>query len=845
VVTIPYREAHDCIVSLLTDPRVDQSKLLFFNKDPLAPPPSKVIFIEDINTGEAYLKSYEKWISKPKQVLFPIIFYIDATVTGQFSDLPVTALKMTLGIFDQETRDQGWAWRELAWIPQVRKESARGKKLFKDSKHLDSQDVVVMDGEGQYAESESEDEESAAAEESDDVVKAQDFHSMLSFGLESFVKLQESGFIWDQVAHGQITRGIEYIPFVVNVKCDTEEGDLLCGKFTVRTKNVKHLCRYCHCPTDQGDNPLAKYKMKTQGDIQKLIDKGDLVQLKAISQQNIQNAWYKVRFHAANDRGIHGATPSEMLHALLLGIFKYLRNIFFVYMGESSTLAQDINGLCKMYGKLLSHQSDRDLPYTNFAKGIQKGRLMAKQFRGVLLVMAAVVRSESGRKFLMKRRKFGKENGLRDWSLLLELMLEWEAYLCEPKMKKQDVMRLEKKHRFIMYIIRNVAKRAEGMGLKVMKFHAISHLVEDIRLYTTPSTYDTGANESHWKETKYAAILTQRKEALFSEQTAKRLTEFLTIDLAYEEIETGATVWEHFDDVPERKNLDPEQMNMATESEDIYIQSGSQSSNESGTNDSHSSCSGIEIRTGGTRILVFEDSDNKNIASFEILGRSKHKNTTRWVTQTVEFLVGLQNQVCEHISQKDLPVLTEHKRGNIMFRGHPNHRGEGAWKDWAIMDWGHGWGKLPSRIWCFVDLRGLNPNAPALQYGGTQLKQEVYAVVEVATYDATTDVGGIQSDLFIPLTLEVGGIDTDASVTERKFYLADVDTIVEPCIVIPNIGDKPNAYLQVKPRRDWSKEFVSWLKDPHNIDDMVITDNEQANEQPKEKAKVGKTKRKR
>ena len=119
--------------------------------------------------------------------------------------------------------------------------------------------------------------------------------------------------------------------------------------------------------------------MKTPEEIQRLVDHGDLEALREMSQQNIQNAWCPVRFHAANNRGIHGACPSEMLHAILLGIFKYARGIFFQYMGKYLKLAEDINGLAQMYGKLLTHQSDRDLPHTNFSKGVQKGKLMAKQ----------------------------------------------------------------------------------------------------------------------------------------------------------------------------------------------------------------------------------------------------------------------------------------------------------------------------------------------------------------------------------------------------------------------------------------------------------------------------------
>jgi hypothetical protein len=246
--------------------------------------------------------------------------------------------------------------------------------------------------------------------------------------------------------------------------------------------------------------------MKTQPEIQKLVEKGKLDRLQAISQQNIKNTWYKVRFHRANDRGIYGTCPSEMLHAVLLGIFKYLREIFFKYMGKTSQLAADVNGLAKMYGKLLTHQSDRRFPNTNFSKGIRKGKLMGKEYRGVLLVMAAVLRSTAGRKLLMARQRFGGETGLDDWTLLVELLLEWESYLCESVMKRAHVHRLARKIRVLMFIISKVALRTTGMGLKLFKFHALTHLVQDILLYGVPAEVDTGSNESHHKPSKVVRI---------------------------------------------------------------------------------------------------------------------------------------------------------------------------------------------------------------------------------------------------------------------------------------------------------------------------------------------------
>ena len=499
-VSIPCRKAADVITHLLTDPRVEDSDYLFFQDDPLAPPPKNVTHIADLNTGDAYLKTYQQKITKKNQVLLAVPMYIDGATTGQFSDLPVTALKLSLGIHNRKGRDKERAWLELGWLPEVRKQTARGNKLFKESGHLESLDVLVVDGEGDSADEDWEDDDE---EEEDGAVKAQDFHTMLKTTLESFVELQRTGMLWDLVYKGKLYKNIEFVIFVPFVKCDTEEADLLCGKYLTRTKTVKHCCRYCHCPMDKADDPRSKFPPKLQPSIQKLVAKKRFDKLQAISQQHIKNAWCDVGFHEATKAGIHGACPSEMLHAVLLGIFKYLRDIFFKYMGKYSQLAEDIDSLAKRYGQELTHQSDRDFPNTNFTKGIQKGKLMGKEYRGVLLIMAAVLRSTGGREKLFKRKKFGGEDGLRDWTLLVELLLEWEAYLCEETMSKAMVKRLVKKNRFIMYIMRNVAVRTTGMGLKLFKFHAMTHLVEDILLCGVPSEVDTGSNESHHKPSKH------------------------------------------------------------------------------------------------------------------------------------------------------------------------------------------------------------------------------------------------------------------------------------------------------------------------------------------------------
>ena len=110
-VNLLWHDAKRNVVSLLTDPRFHDDDFLHFDKNPLAPPPDNLNHLADINTGKSYIETYKQLITNPsKQMLFPIIFYLDAAVTGQFDKLPHEALKMTLGIFTNKARKREYAW---------------------------------------------------------------------------------------------------------------------------------------------------------------------------------------------------------------------------------------------------------------------------------------------------------------------------------------------------------------------------------------------------------------------------------------------------------------------------------------------------------------------------------------------------------------------------------------------------------------------------------------------------------------------------------------------------------------------------------------------------------------
>jgi hypothetical protein len=129
------------------------------------------------------------------------------------------------------------------------------------------------------------------------------------------------------------------------------------------------------------------------------------------------------------------------------------------------------------------------MPKTNFGSGIQQGKLTAKEYTGVMLLIATVlVFSNKGHEILTSGRRshFGQNDGVTEWTILVEMLLMWEEWLKSDEMDVKDVERAERKHLYIMYLLRKVAPQGEGMGWKIIKFHGINHMVDDIKNLVYP-----------------------------------------------------------------------------------------------------------------------------------------------------------------------------------------------------------------------------------------------------------------------------------------------------------------------------------------------------------------------
>ena len=116
------------------------------------------------------------------------------------------------------------------------------------------------------------------------------------------------------------------------------------------------------------------------------------------------------------------------------------------------------------------------------------------------------------------------------------------------------------------------------------------------------------------------------------------------------------------------------------------------------------------------------------------------------------------------------------------------------------------------------------PPNTGLEYGSCKLQPVVYAIVESVSYNLDEELVK-ESDLFVPLTKEMDTTSTQEGLN-LKFLLVDVEAFVKPAAVIPDIGGSPDSYFLLKDRSEWKEDFVKWLREPHNLDEMLDSDDE-------------------
>ncbi len=839
---------HDAVaqtVDLLTDPRISKEDYIFHEGHPSGKPPEDSSFVSDIHTSEAYKATFRDLIEPQpftpcgrRRILCPYMIYLDGCVTGQFNNMEIEILKFTLGILNEETRNKDWAWRNLGFVHSVVKGHGEAETEIRESEHLDSQNYVRDKDHRRLLAPQLEDDntpnfdtsvyqsnegDSGAAKEAPKIptVKAQDLHKMLQVLLSSYKTIEDAdGIDWDMEWDGKM-QYYRLVPFILVCKVDGKEGDKLCGQFLAKGENVKNLCRICVCPTDKSSIAYREDMLKTQPHIQRLVQLRRRDKLRDISQQDMWNAFYELRFASHNEGGIHQACPAEPLHWMLIGQLGYSRDGFFDQTGETSNLSEALNTIGAAIGVLMQRQSDRDLPRTLFNRGVQAGKVMAHEMTGVVVVMTAILRSTRGRNAILslargKQKEFFADEGfIRQWIMFLETQLQLDAWLQLREMRVDLVERAKTKIKEYMNMSKRIGQRTKGMRYNTLNFHVAKHIPADILAFGVPANYDTFANERHHKRDKKTSQRTNKHMSKFDIQMAKKIQERHAVDIGMEEM-NGRKRW-HYYSVGGFDHSDRPPKNTQIPPFDPIL-------------------TGVRVR--------FYKRDGKmiHVVSSKMKAKDKYVHDEPTRLGLVELLNFCSDEVKELNVYSCLNVHDNRAdKATQIYRASPYEEGR-PWYDWGIFDLSEPDNPefrnfVPCQIKCFIDMRHLEDK----MIGGKE--PGIYALVET-THLNPQMMELRRSELWEPW-VKTCCSHNDFAATHNKMELVNTARLTSPAVLIPDLdNDDKRAYLRLVPRSTWAQLFNDWLEAPHTrgFDDPV--QKKKAPEPVKPMSKFGKRKRK-
>jgi hypothetical protein len=287
----------DTLLSLLTDPvgMLPENLLIDLN-DPFKSPKygGEEGFLGDVNTGSVFSDNHGTHCKNPKlDIPAYIIGFLDKSHLDLKGKLTLEPFMYTLSIFNRAWRNKAEAWRPLGYVPNI-------------------------------------DHAAPRAEAKD---KLYDYHFCLRLIMSEMAAYQRLGGLdWKLPDLNGVAFPCKLQIPLLFIIGDTEGHDKLAGRKVDRSSGLSRQCRHCDVTQADCGNPYCTITLTKCADIRELRekaqeagrrnDKGAVAkaeeELDDLSYRNIRSAFDDIIF-VDQERGIHGATNAEVLHAINLG----------------------------------------------------------------------------------------------------------------------------------------------------------------------------------------------------------------------------------------------------------------------------------------------------------------------------------------------------------------------------------------------------------------------------------------------------------------------------------------------------------------------------------------------
>ena len=470
------------------------SNILLDPNNPCSPP-SDSLYYGEVNSGTWMKSAIAKECSLPNHILMPFCHFIDGLKVDKYGKLTVEAVLTCCLWFNKKARNRSSTW----WVQGF----VQDQKLFRDQKN--------------YIRNE----------------KAQDYHDMIGYIYSEMKQIRESGGIRLILDFGgNRTYDVIAIPVIQFIIGDCKGNDLLCGRKGGHSLNMNGLCRDCDIKPDDGDNTCIGQELICSYHVKDMFVGKTKEELNEYSFLPINNCFHQLSFGGC-DRNIYGATPAEVLHAVLLGLCDYIADGMELTFtpGSMDLISNVVVGIYEDSRR----QSERDLPDLGpFRHGLMSVKsLKAKErFSRVYCLFLALSNSYLITELCTKKRKKSHDSsetflltqtflrgymGVIEQTLLFHLWLKKDNYLktdFEVNPGEIDSRAMNKvKHYLEMFKGKIIRK---GNNLKTPKFHQMLHIVDYIKRHGCPMNYDgsRGENFGKLKIKDNAQLTNKQKETL-------------------------------------------------------------------------------------------------------------------------------------------------------------------------------------------------------------------------------------------------------------------------------------------------------------------------------------------
>ena len=515
------------------------------------------------------------------------------------------------------------------------------------------------------------------------------------------------------------------------VIADTEGADKMCGRYICYSRSIAKRCRVCDVSEESFCDPEASFSIADSAELTKIQETGNLESCQASSVHAVNNAFRLVDMGGASN-GIFTATPPDILHVVRKGLMERLVHCL---LDDMSPVAKATLDRMAMHYHLTQKQRCKaDYPKMSFTCGFTNlSFVQAHEWVGIVFLLVTLAQTQTGWQLLDNSLSKSGHCGVAEALNLLEAALCFDAWLHKDVFwTREDAPVEEARARESIKTLMNMCLLAFPEEWHVIKFHMLLHFPHFITKFGAPNNYDSQRPEhSHIAHAKRPGRRSQKTHSgqKFERQVAQRMADTFVIQCMHDKI------------------ID---------------------------------CDAIKSPTGphqraphqGTLCRIHCQQNCVN----EVW---KHTKVTTESDLHLQLLPGLLNFLLEHFDNQDVVTCTEMHANDVLFRCHPNYRGEGPFYDWAIFQTSP-FRCRPCKIVAFLPVM----DDPQLQ---NCFLEEAHVVVLPCARKAH-----LHSTLYEEWTL---GSD---------FNMFPLSAIVRPCLTIVLDAKKVCVALD---RKLWASEF--------------------------------------